>query len=96
MPHTMSAKKRVRQNLRRKMLNRALRSALHTAVKKARAAASSAPQDPATAKVISAAFSALDRAARKNLIRKNEADRRKARLCLLRDRSAAAAKAARK
>ena len=96
MPHTMSAKKRVRQNLRRKMLNRAQRSALHTALKKARTAAAAAPQDAATTKLISAAFSQLDRAARKEMIKKNEADRRKARLCLLRDRSAAAAKAARK
>ena len=88
MPHTKSAEKRARQGLRRKQHNRAERSALHTVVKKARAAAESQPKAPETAKLISAAFSALDRAGRKGLIKKNEADRRKARICLARDKAA--------
>ncbi len=90
MPHTKSAMKRVRQNLRRNLANRAARSRLHTVLKKARAAIAAAPKDPATEQAVRAAFSTLDRAARKGLIKKNEADRRKARLCLARGKSAAA------
>ena len=90
MPHTMSAKKRLRQNARRRAANRALRSQLRTVVRKARETAAKAPRDAATEQALRNACSELDKAARKGLIKKNEADRRKARLALLRDRSAAA------
>jgi small subunit ribosomal protein S20 len=90
MPHSKSAMKRVRQNARRNLANRAARSRLHTVLKKARAAIGLAPRDPVTAQAIRAAFGTLDRAARKGLIKRNEAARRKARLCLARDKAAAA------
>ncbi|HOX04868.1 MAG TPA: 30S ribosomal protein S20 [Planctomycetota bacterium] len=89
MPHTNSAMKRVRQNQRRNATNRAARTQLHTVLKKARAAIAAAPKDAATEKVLRTAFGVLDRSARKGLIKKNEADRRKARLCLARDKAAA-------
>jgi len=88
MPHTKSAMKRMRQNLRRNLRNRAARSQVRTVLKKARAAIAAGPKEPAAEQTIREAFSALDRAARKGLIKKNEADRRKARLALLRNRSA--------
>jgi small subunit ribosomal protein S20 len=88
MPHTNSAKKRLRQNERRRASNRAMRSQMRTCLKKAREAAAKAPADAATEQVIRKACSELDKAARKGLIKKNEANRRKARLALLRNRSA--------
>jgi small subunit ribosomal protein S20 len=88
MPHTKSAMKRVRQNLRRNLRNRAARSQVRTVLKKARAAIASTPREPAAEQAIREAFRVLDRAAHKGLIKKNEADRRKARLALLRNRSA--------
>jgi small subunit ribosomal protein S20 len=90
MPHTKSAMKRVRQNLRHNQANRAARSHLHTVLKKVRTALASAPKDPATEQALRQAFGTLDRAARKGLIKKNEADRRKARLSLARGKAAAA------
>ena len=93
MPHTKSAMKRVRQNQRRNQANRAARSRLHGVLKKVRAALAAAPKDQATEKALRTAFSTLDRAARKGLIKKNEAARRKARLCLARDKAAKAPRA---
>ncbi len=92
MPHAKSAKKRVRQNLGRRERNRAQRSEVRTFVKKARAAAEKVPKDEATEKVLRRAASELDKAARKGLLKKNQASRRKARLAKLRDRSAAGGK----
>ncbi|MFQ5702984.1 MAG: 30S ribosomal protein S20 [Gemmatimonadales bacterium] len=75
MPHSPSAKKRMRQSRRRSARNRVQRSALRTAVKAVR---------NATAESAEAAYKAaerlLDRAARKGLIHKNAAARNKRRL----------------
>jgi small subunit ribosomal protein S20 len=90
MPHTKSAMKRMRQNARRNAANRAARSLVRSVLKKARLACQAEPKSPATEQALRLAFRTLDRAARKGLLKKNEADRRKARLCLLRDRTAAA------
>ncbi len=92
MAHTKSAKKRVRQNVSLREKNRAQRSQLRTSVKKARIAAGTAPKDEATEKALSRAASEMDRAARKGLIKKNQASRRKSRLAKLRNRTAAGAK----
>lgn len=72
MPRIKSAKKRMRQTRSRTEHNRALRSAIKTAVKKARAEIS-----PAS---VAAAMQALDRGARKGLIHRNAAARKKSRL----------------
>ena len=90
MPHSISAMKRVRQSAHRNAVNRANRSRLNTVLKKVNAAIASVPKDQATELALRQAFKTLDRAARNGLIKKNEADRRKARLCLARDRAAAA------
>ena len=72
MPRIKSAKKAMRQARKRTIHNRSQRSAVKTAVKKARAALSR--------ESVAAAVSALDRAARKGQIHRNAAARKKSRL----------------
>ena len=73
MPNIASAKKNMRKSRAATARNRAQRSALRTALKKARAAG-------ATADLKLQAVKLLDRAARKGLIHKNAAGRYKSRL----------------
>ena len=73
MPNIASAKKNMRKSRAATARNRAQRSALRTALKKARAAG-------ATPDVKLQAVKLLDRAARKGLIHKNAAGRYKSRL----------------
>ena len=73
MPNIASAKKNMRKTRAATVRNRAQRSALRTALKKARA-----PE--ATAEERLAATSLLDRAARKGLIHRNAAARKKSKL----------------
>ncbi len=72
MPRIKSAKKRMRQSRSRTEHNRALRSAIKTAVKKARG--------ETTKESVAAAMRALDRGATKRLIHRNAAARKKSRL----------------
>ena len=72
MPRIKSAKKRMRQARARTEHNRAQRSAIKTAVKKAR---SETNKDS-----VGSAMVALDRGARKGLIHRNAAARKKSRL----------------
>jgi small subunit ribosomal protein S20 len=72
VPRIKSAKKRLRQSLARTKANRAQRSIIKTAVKKAR--------QETTPETVKQAASALDRGARKRLIHPNAAARRKSRL----------------
>ena len=81
MPNIASAKKNMRKSRAATVRNRAQRSALRTALKKARA-----PE--ATAEDRLQATSLLDRAARKGLVHRNAAARKKSRLA---KRAAAAA-----
>lgn len=73
MPNIASAKKNMRKSRAATVRNRAQRSALRTALKKAKTA-DSAPDVKMTAVVL------LDRAARKGLIHPNNAARHKSRL----------------
>ena len=79
MAHSKSARKRVRQNLVRRLRNRSAKAALRTAIKKFSAAAGIG--DAAAA---SAAFllvqKKVDKVAAKSILRKGTADRIKARL----------------
>lgn len=76
MPRIRSAKKRLRQSRKHAVENRVQRSALRSAIRKVRGAAS-----PAQAKAaLLRAERLLDRAARKRLIHPNTAARHKARL----------------
>jgi small subunit ribosomal protein S20 len=75
VPHSSSAKKRMRQAARRNERNKTVRSTLRTAVKRVR----NAPAGTAEA-ALRSAEQLLDRAARKGLIHKNAAARSKRRL----------------
>ena len=75
VPHSSSAKKRMRQALRRRERNRAARTALRTAIKKVRTASADEGET-----AYRSAVRLLDRAARKGLIHKNAAARGKRRL----------------
>ena len=79
MPKIKSAKKALRQARARTLVNRAQTSALRTALKRVRAAASAADATTAYARAVQL----LDRAARKGLIHKNNAARHKSRLAAL-------------
>jgi len=73
VPNIASAKKNMRKSRAATVRNRAQRSALRTALKKAQAPDATADQKLAAAKL-------LDRAARKGLIHKNNAARHKSKL----------------
>jgi small subunit ribosomal protein S20 len=73
VPNIKSAKKDMRKSRAAAVRNRAQRSALRTALKKARAG-------EATAETVTDAVSLLDRAARKGLIHPNKAARHKSQL----------------
>jgi small subunit ribosomal protein S20 len=69
--------KRMRQNERRRLRNRALRSTLRTTIKSARTAVVEENPDPAT---VLEAIRALDRAVSKGVIHRNTAARKKSAL----------------
>lgn len=78
MANTVSARKRIRTNERRRVRNLMVRSELKTFVKKAvQATAAKAENTPAA---LATALKALDQAAAKGIIHKNQAARRKSRL----------------
>jgi small subunit ribosomal protein S20 len=78
MANTKSAIKRIKTSEKRHQRNMAVKSATRTYVKKARTAIG---QKPAEAQEdLTAAISALDRAAKKGVIHPNNAARRKSRL----------------
>jgi small subunit ribosomal protein S20 len=82
MPNLRAAKKALRQNQKRRLRNRAQRSALRTVLKKCRLAAASEDFDAASA-AFRLAVKRLDQAAAKGLIHKNKASRTKSRLSKL-------------
>ena len=86
MPNIASAKKNMRKSRAAAVRNRAQRSALRTALKKARVEA-------AGSETVTAAVSLLDRAARKGLIHRNNAARHKSQLARKANAQAAAAAA---
>jgi small subunit ribosomal protein S20 len=77
MPNNASARKRMRQEAKRRLHNRSVKSLVKTQITKARIAISSG-QDAEEA--VRAAVSELDRAAKKGVIHRNNAARRKSRL----------------
>ena len=79
MAHTKSAKKRMRQNVKRRSQNRATKSMLRTLVKKVRQAVEVG--DAAAAKSqLDVVAKRLDQAAAKGVIHKNAVARTKSRL----------------
>lgn len=79
LANTKSAIKRVRQNERKRRVNQVHRSRARTMVKRTRRLIAAGQFDEAEAMAQQAA-SALDRAAQKGIIHKNNASRRKSRL----------------
>ena len=75
MANTKSAKKRMRQNERRRLRNRAVRSKVRSAIKDARASQGAEMQTSVTA-----AIRELDRAVSKGVIHRNTAARKKSAL----------------
>lgn len=78
MPNNASAEKRMRQERKRRMHNRMVKSIVKTQITKARQAIAGNTADSEEA--VRLAVSELDRAAKKGVIHKNNAARRKSRL----------------
>ncbi|MBE6769326.1 MAG: 30S ribosomal protein S20 [Ruminococcaceae bacterium] len=78
MPNIKSAKKRVLVSEANNLRNRAYRSALHTALKKADAAVSANAEN--AGEVVKAAVKKIDQAASKGILHKNTAARKKSAL----------------
>ena len=79
MANIKSAIKRNKQNEKRRLNNRVFRGEARTMVKKARVALATNEKEEAKAQVLEA-VKALDKAASKGVIHKNNAARRKSRL----------------
>jgi len=79
LANTKSAIKNIRKNERRRLRNQVFRTRARTMVKKARLAIMAGRVEEAQ-EAIRQAYSALDKAAEKGVIHKNNAARRKARL----------------
>jgi len=78
MANTKSALKRMRQNEKRRVRNRAVRSRVRTAIKVARVALGDKSQDVRA--LVSAAIRSLDKAVTKGVVHKNAAARKKSAL----------------
>lgn len=81
MPNIKSAEKRVRITERRNLRNVSLKSALRTTLKKFETAVAQADVEQARL-ALNVATRALDKAATKGIIHRNNASRRKSRLTL--------------
>jgi small subunit ribosomal protein S20 len=78
MPNHKSAEKRVRQNERRRVVNRSNRSRLRTAVKELRSALDKSGKNAAA--LLPQTVSEIDKAVQKGVLHRNAAARQKARL----------------
>ena len=78
MPITKSAKKALRQSIRRAKQNRVRKDAFRSAVKLVKQAGASGKEN--LNELISAAYKAIDKAAKTNVISKRTAARKKSRL----------------
>ena len=85
MANIASAEKQRRQAEKRKARNRAGKSTLRSALKKSRTAIAGGDADKET---LAGGFSAVDKAAKRGLIKKNTASRYKARLAAASKRAA--------
>ena len=78
MPITQSAKKAIRGSLRKKGYNDRSRRAMKEIIKKIEKAVKTDKKE--AAKMLSSAFAIIDKAAKKNVIKMNNAARKKSRL----------------
>ena len=82
MPITKSAQKALRQNLTRQKRNRATKNRLKGVIKKFRGLVAAGKKDEAQTVLVSV-YKALDKTAKKGIIKKNKASRTKSRLARL-------------
>jgi small subunit ribosomal protein S20 len=82
MPNTKSAIKAARQNIKRRITNLNALEAIKKTAKQVRKLVTAGNKSEAT-KALSSAFAALDKAAKKNIIHKNNASRHKSRLAAM-------------
>ena len=81
MPITQSAKKAIRGSLRKKSFNDSRKRAMKEIIKKIEKIAKTDKKE--ALKMLSSAFAIIDKAAQKNVIKKNNAARKKSRLSRL-------------
>ena len=81
MPITKSAKKAIRGSLRKKAFNDARKKVMKEIIKKIKKLSKTSKAE--AAKLLSTAFQAIDKAAQKGVIKKNNAARKKSRLSKL-------------
>ncbi len=91
MPNHVSAEKRDRQNVRRRLVNRRNRSVVRTAIKKFRAALAEKSIESVKS-LLPETVAAIDKAVQKNVIHRNAAARYKSRLTAHANELMAAAK----
>jgi small subunit ribosomal protein S20 len=84
MPNTSSAKKALRNATKKKEFNLAKKQKIKNALKELRRVLSTNPSEYQA--TLSKSFSALDKAVKTNLLKKNTADRKKSRLAKLVDK----------
>lgn len=88
MPNHKSAEKRVRQNERRRVVNRTNRTRLRTSIKKFRSALKGADAGQAGA-LLPQTVSEIDKAVQKGVLHRNAAARQKSRLTARANQAAA-------
>jgi small subunit ribosomal protein S20 len=79
MPNTKSAEKAMRSSARKRVINKKVKEKVRDELKSLRKSITAGSKDEAQAK-LSKAMSVLDKAAKKGIIKKNNASRRKSRL----------------
>ena len=82
MPNTKSAMKAMRQNIKRRQINLKVLESIKKSAKQVRKAVAVGKKDE-IAKALTQAYSALDKAAKKHVIHRNNASRSKSRLAAL-------------
>jgi small subunit ribosomal protein S20 len=80
MPNNASARKRVRQEEKRRLHNRSVKSSVKTYITKARVAIDFGDSQEEAQEAVRHAVSELDRAAKKGVLHRNNVARRKSRL----------------
>ena len=90
MPNKKSAARRVRNSERKQLVNKSVKSTLRNREKKFLAFVEAGKTDDAKV-ALSAAVAALDKAAKKGVIHRAKADRKKSRLSLCLNRATASA-----
>ena len=79
MANIKSSKKDIKRSEKRRVVNQGVRTSLKTYIKKAKSIATEDDKEKVTA-AVSCAIKAIDKAAQRGIIHKNQANRRKSRM----------------